>query len=510
MRNTSQLYPKYKAEIDAIRKGGITSELLSRIINKHKPNAQYNKELYDRYRVLEDSVPIFLRSPRFKDGDDSINNKVNNDYFSEIVDFKVGYFAGNPIAYSYSDTQEAKEDTADVGDTVLEAEEARDIAAKALSDFVTRNNMFDVDMETTKYATICGYSGRLLYTDTDGNERVMAVAPYETIILSETEEIAEPTYAIRYYTEKDINDNEYTVVEFYDEEKVRFFKSGAGGFVEEPEKEKLNLYGYCPLQGIANNKELLGDAEKVLELIDDYDRTVSNASNEVESFANAYMVFENINITDEEIRKAQASGAIKFYSGASQGKVYFLTKDNSGTFIENHLNRVEENIYRFSKTPNLSDSAFGTASGVALKFKLTGLESKCGMFQAKCITAGNYMFKAWANALAKKQIKIDPLQCVMEFKRNFPLDTLSEAQAAQQMIAAGLPKRVAYQLAFSSIDDIDYVMELIEEEMNGIPSLTTDLPEDEEESVEPVTEPNEEEQLETDQRGATNEGDRIQ
>lgn len=500
MRNQNQLYPNFRAEIRAIKDEGISSKLISKIINKHLPNAQYNKKLYDRYRVLQNGVPIFDRKPRFEDGADAINNKVNNDYFSEIIDFKVGYFAGVPVAYSYSDTEEAKEDTADYGDTMLEAEEARDKAAKALSDFVTRNNMFDVDMETTKYASICGYSGRLLYTDTDGFERVMAVAPYETIILSETEELAEPTYAIRYYKEKDLAGLTYMVAEFYDDERIRFFKGNIGNFVEEPEKEKLNLYGYCPLQGIANNKELLGDAEKVLELIDDYDRTVSDASNEVESFSNAYMVFENVNITDEEIKKAQVSGAIKFYSGASNGKVYFLTKDNSGTFVENHLNRVEKNIYRFSKTPDLSDESFGSASGISLKFKLTGLEAKCGMFQAKCITANNYMFKAWASAMAKRQITIEPLQCVCEFKRNFPLDTLSEAQAAQAMIAAGLPKRIAYQLAFSEIDDIEYVMDLIDAEIDGIPSLDDDTPNDKSEQEVKVDTTVTEEQTVTDQQ----------
>lgn len=472
VRNRSEVYPKYNAEIRAINEGGITPELLSRIIKKHVPNANYNRRLYERYQVLADGVPIFSRQPRFDTGEDVINNTVNNDFFSEIIDFKVGYFAGVPVAYSYSDTREAKEMTADDGDTMLEAEEARDQASKALSDFVTRNNMFDVDMETTKYASICGYSGRLLYHDTDGNERVMPVAPFETIILSETEEIAEPTYGIRYYKEKDINDIEKLIVEYYDNNEIRFFSGPSDGDLEEDESlKKKNLYGYCPLQGIANNKELLGDAEKVLELIDAYDRTVSDSSNEVESFANAYMVFENIQIDDKEMRKAQATGAIQFRTGGAEGKVYFLTKDNNGTFIENHLKRVEENIYRFSKTPNLSDEAFGTSSGVALKFKLTGLESKCGMYQAKCITANNYMFKAWANALSKKQVKIDPLQCVCEFKRNFPLDLLSEAQAAQAMIGAGLPKRVAFQLAFSAIDDIDYVMALIEEEVDGIPSL---------------------------------------
>lgn len=52
----------------------------------------------------------------------------------------------------------------------------------------------------------------------------------------------------------------------------------------------------------------------------------------------------------------------------------------------------------------------------------------------------------------------------MECKRNFPLDALSEAQAAQAMIASGLPKQVAYSNAYSFVDDVEYVMDLIAEE----------------------------------------------
>ena len=39
------------------------------------------------------------------------------------------------------------------------------------------------------------------------------------------------------------------------------------------------------------------------------------------------------------------------------------------------------------------------------------------------------------------------------------------------MINAELPKRVAYSIAFSCIDDIEWVMQLIEEEQNSIPPL---------------------------------------
>lgn len=478
MRTKAQKYPDFTAEIEEIEKNGISDTLLNRIITKHQLNAECSRELINRYEALQDGVPIFLREPRFEDekkdeknpNNSIINHKINNDFFSEIVDFKTGYFAGNSFSYSYSDTQEAAEETGD--------EKARDEASKKLTDFVTRSNMFDIDMECTKYASICGYSGRLFYIDTEGEERVMVVPPNETIILSKTRDITQPTYGVRYYSVADINDVERVKAEFYDENSVHYAE-GAMGALHITHSEP-NLFGACPLQGIPNNREMQGDAEKVLALIDAYDRAISDTNNEVDAFANAYMIYENVDMDEEQIRQAQLSGAIQFFnSGTTPGRVYFLTKDINDNFIEHHLDRLEENIYRFSKTPNLSDVAFGTASGISLKFKLTGLEAKCGMFEAKMRSAATYMFKLLANVWEKKQVKIDPLQCIIDCsKRNFPLDLLSEAQSVQALIAAGLPKRVAYEIALSCVDDVEYVMDQIEEEMNGMVSLMKDMPDD--------------------------------
>lgn len=471
MRTKLELYPDFTAEIEYINKKGVDTYIISKIIEKHLPNSIYNKKLYDRYTCVKEGVPIFGRHPRFEDTD-AINNRINNDFFSEIVDFKTGYFAGVPIAYSYSNTQDAKDE---IGESL------RDEAHKAISDFITRNNMYDVDMETTKYASICGYSGRLLYLD-DGIERVMPIAPYEAAILSNTD-ISEPKYAVRYYTTTAIDGTVYYKVAFYGPDSIKHYEGTSYyGLTELVDKEERNMYDTCALQGIANNKELVGDAEKVLELIDTYDRNISDASNDLESFSNAYMVIENLMLDDNDIERAQANGILQVNTGAYNGKVYFLTKDMSDTYMSNQLARIEKNIYRFSKTPNLSDEAFGTASGMALKFKLTGLEAKCGMFQAKMVSAGVYMFKALANSLAKKTIKIEPLQVIMDFSRNFPLDLLSEAQAVGQLISTGVvSKRTAIsQLSF--VDDPDYELDLIEEEKNDIPSLIDKVKEDDEEN----------------------------
>lgn len=458
-RTLLQLYPDYTGELKELKKNGFSLDLLYKIINKHKQNALFNKNLYDRYMTVEGSVPIMRRTPRFNE-QDPINNKINNDFFSEIVDFKTGYFAGKPIAYGYSRGEEAEETTGGI--------EGVDKATKVVTDFVTRNNMYGVDMEVTKFASIYGYAGRLFYIDPDGAERVMPVHGYETIILSATD-ISEPEYAVRYFYTRTVTGQKVWTVEWYDDTFVTTYEGGLTDLTEVD--KRLHMFNYCPLQGIANNKEKLGDAEKVLSLIDDYDKVLSDNSNEVESFVHAYMIFENLNIDDETIRAAQKSGSFKFRStGTQQGKAYFLTKDINDSFTEHHLERLEDNIYRFSKTPNLGDESFGSASGISLKFKLHGLETKCGMYQAQMMNAAQYMWKLLASAWKKKGIDIDPLQVTMDFKRNFPQDTLTEAQTAQTLINAGIPKEVAFsQLSF--VDDVDYIMNLIEAEENSIPDL---------------------------------------
>ena len=453
-RKKRQLYPDFRAFVDYIDENGVSPEIINKILTKHRPNAKYNEGLYQRYMTMEEALPIMKRQPRFDKEENPINNKINHDHFGNIIDFKVGYFAGAPATYSYSKTEEAEETT---GGT-----DAIDKATKALTDFTTRNNMHGVDMETTKFATTYGYSGRLLYIDPEGDERVMPVHGYECVFLSKTS-IAEPKYSIRYYETIDINDSKEWVAEFYDNTYIYTFK-GMWGQLAQVGEPKPHMFDYCPLQGIANNEELMGDAEKVLAEIDDYDKTLSDNSNEIETFAHAYMVFEGVRVDDDVITKGRETGAFNIPpTGMSQGKVYYLTKDINDSFTEHHLDRLETNIHEGSKTPNLKDAAFGTASGVALKFKILGLETKCGMAEAKKRDADYYMFKVLASSWKKKTIEFDPLQAVVEYKRNFPVDSLSEAQTAQAQINAGLPKEWVYgQMA--QIDDVDYIMELREAE----------------------------------------------
>ena len=113
-RYSYQLYPDLSAFLKEIKENGISTEILEKIIERHRKNYQYNKDLYERYMTLKESVPIYSRTPRFEE-DSPINNKINNDFFSEIVDFKTGYFAGRPITYGYNKGEESEEETGNTG-----------------------------------------------------------------------------------------------------------------------------------------------------------------------------------------------------------------------------------------------------------------------------------------------------------------------------------------------------------------------------------------------------------
>lgn len=454
-RTEWEILPEYGAELEEIRQNGITKELLYDIIQKHLPNSTYNRQLYKRYMGLQSGVPIYGRTQRYEEEENPINNHVSNDFFSEIVNFKVGYYAGSPASYSYSTTKEAE--------AASGGEKAVENITKTLTDFITRNNMFYVDMETTKNASIYGYSGRLFYVDKEGIIRVMPVHGYETIILSDTD-ISEPECAIRYYESKDIHGASVWTVDFYDNKYMTTFKGNSFLDLEQVEV-KEHSFDYCPLQGIANNKECMGDAENVLSLIDDYDKVVSDNSNEIESFANALLLV-SLQCDDDVIKKAQKSGTIiapPVGSNAVSEPVRWITKNINDSFTEHHLERVEDNIYRFSRTPNLGDDSFGTASGVSLKFKLHGIDTKCAAFDANVMNAAQYMWRVLCSAWNKKKLGADPLQFILETHRTFPLDKESEARTIQAYIAAGLPKRYAYA-QLSDVDDVEYIMDLQKQE----------------------------------------------
>lgn len=437
--------------LETLRTSGITGDLLAEIIEEHKHEHDRMKGLYERYKASVNGVPILSRSPieyedfetgKIKRIDNKVNRTLNNSFDSDIVDTKVGYLFGHPITYEYDDDREPG--------TVSPTK-------KLIDDFNLRNNIEDEDSEWGKMATICGYGARLAYVDKEGDFRVKNIEPWETIFFT-ANDIHEPEFAVRYYK----THTGQQKAEFYDSSNIHYFSTkDSSAFIDD--KKEPHLFEGCPLYGLANNKELMGDSEKVLQLIDAYDRTLSDVNNEVEQYRLAYLIMKGVGADEETLTKMRQSGILELFEEGDD--VNYLTKEINDGLIEHHLDRLEENILRFAKSVNFTDESFaGTISGVAMKFKIMALENKCITMERKMVAALRYQFKllfsAW-NTKSKAQ-KEDYLKVWFGFKRNLPVNVLEEAQTTQALRGQVSEETRLSLLPF--VDDVQYEQEKMKEE----------------------------------------------
>jgi len=448
--------------LDTIRElielnGKVTSQIITDLINDNSTRATVMENLYKRYKTETDGVPIF---DRYYDDTAKINRQLNNDFFSEIVDTKTGYLAGVPIVYE------------------------TDPESPDFEEFQLRNRIDDLDAETVKMASICGTAGRLLYVDTDGKHRVMNVNPWECVWVWDRS-IDEVQFALRYYLVEYVGPSGQTEnkvrVEWYDKDTVTFFIESVNGYVlddTEPVNPMPHLFNFVPLIEYPNNEERIGDAEKVLALIDAYDRKESDLDSELEQWRLAYMKVLGAEITAEDAEEARHTGAFNLPEGADMA---FIEKNINIEAVDSHLNRLEANILRFSKSVNFSDQEFTSdISGESRKYKLLSLENKCIVAERKFSASNQRMFKVLASS---PNFNLDWLHVTQKFTRNLPISLEKDAQVLATLKGI-IPDEILYGLA-SFIDDPKAVIKMMDEQrekqMNYYP--TVNLEEDEEDGA---------------------------
>jgi SPP1 family phage portal protein len=437
--------------LDVIRnnKNEVNHDIIEAIIEEHKTERQRTLNAYERYKASAEGVPIFNRT---FENEDKVNNKLNNDFVGEIVDTKTGYMFGVPIKY----TQAEKDLTAD--DWIWQ--------------FNRRNNVEDLDGETGKMSAIGGYGVRLLYVDTETNERVMNLDPWETIFVA-NDSIAAPDYAFRYYTTSVFVDGVYkdrVKVEFYNNDYIYFFEKGEDGKFKETQTRQLHLFKKVPVIGFPNNEEYMGDCDKVLSLIDGFDITFSDVSSEITQMRLAYLAFfGDIEIDAEFMRNLKQTGGFKIDGEKADAK--FLTKNLDDSIIENHLDRLEDRIARGAKHVNLSDDKFGgNLTGVAIEYKLTPLETKATYTERKFVTSLRRQYEVLGTSA---RVILDYLNLDFGFKRKLPENIIDEVKTAKE--ATGIVSQETQLSLLSFVADPLAELEKIKNEKESDVDLDEDL-----------------------------------
>lgn len=440
------------AYLTLLQDNEITAEIIEQMLEDHKPERERMEHLYKRYRGDEDAVPIFKRMPvkheDFEFGnakrlDDKINNMLYNGFEADIVDTKQGYMFGNEIQYQVEDN-DTFEDT--------------------VTRFNRINNMADMDSEWGKKAAACGMGARLAFINTDGNPDVRNVDPWECFFIGE-DDITEPTYAGRVFTRyawENTTKIKKRVVHFYTDTYRYTFEGREQEKVQFVER-KRHLFEYCPLWGLPNNAEHMADAERVLELIDAYNRTLSDASNEIEQYRLAYLILKGMGADDETLNKMRDSGVLELFESGDDAS--YLTKDINDQLIEHHLDRLEANIMRMAKSVNFTDEQFGgNVTGIAMRYKIMALENKSKAMERKMHTALRYQYKVLCSAWATKgnANRDDYESLTFVFTRNLPVNTKEEAEI-MNLLGIRVSQRTGLQL-FSAVDDPEEEQERVSED----------------------------------------------
>lgn len=449
--------------IDQILAGSPMNAIISDLIEEHTVRAVKMKRLYEEYKG---DVPIKHREYDYNEGE-KVDERIPSDYRGYIVDTLTGYLFGNPVKYEVDRNQ--------YGNTAQ-----YDQAASTLKMFIRRNSISDLDAETGKKASICGYGARLMYFDTNAKVRIMNVNPWEAIFI-ENPSTGDPEYAMLYYPMEYDDGSSRMHVEWYDRTNWQEFELD-GGIFKPLGLPKKHMFDGVPLIEFPNNEERLGDFEKVRESIDAYDILLSDVQSELEEQRLAYMVFSGSQIDRETLVKARQTGA--FNLPESTDKVYYLVKAMSDNVIENQKKTLKENIHKFSKTVDMSDETFSGASqsGESRKWKLLAMENLSIIKERKFSKALRLQFDMIEDIWMSKNIPIIDDTVTWRFNRNLPVEMTHEADILSKL-NGHISNKTRLGLA-SFIEDAETELNqmIAEQEQFYVPPL--EIKEDEEEEGE--------------------------
>ncbi|MGH0775283.1 phage portal protein [Bacillus mobilis] len=341
------------------------------------------------------------------------NNKMVNSYGSYIVDMTQGYFLGKPVTYTSKN------------DSFLEKLQV----IYHDNDEQAHNSLLSKD------ASIHGVAYEMLYIN-EKNEIKFAILPVkEVFMIYDTSINPSPVAAIRYYGVTDyISNSVQTKVEVYTDKTIKYYNQGKKGL--ELVDEKQHYFGGVPVVPYFNNDEEQGDFEKVVPLIDAYDKAVSDQVNDMEYMADSFLVLKNVSVDADDIRDMKNNRTLVLDSvveGAGASAEWLVKKTDNAT-IESYKNRLQQDIHKFSYTPDLTDTNFGSnLSGISLQYKFMGLEQICGnkerLFKMSLVERVTLI----ANILNIKGGNYSPSEVEMQFTRNLPFNLPEKVQLVKDL-----------------------------------------------------------------------------
>ena len=410
----------------------------------------------NKYKNYYDGIQAILEK-KYNDPSKPCNKTIVN-YCKNIVDSYCGYLA-TPGYISYSSSEDIE----------------------VIMDVLRYNDFQAEDADFLLNALIYGVSAELMYNDAEGKTRFKLINPTQCFGVYDDSLAGDLLYFIRMYKVNDWDDSDLYYVDVYGDIYVKkYTMNGMGGQLKFMSEEP-HYFSQCPANifYLPDGKSIF---DCVLSLQDTYNAILSAEVDDYSAFCDAYLVLEGMDADKEDIQMMKENRVLILPTGATAS---WLTKNASDAQVENILKRTHESIYRTAQCPDFSSESFvgGVSSGIAIQYRLTGMETKAGKIEAEMKKALQRRVEIICGIASLKlgeeifrDIKID-------FKRNIPEDNAAKAQLVNSLKGTVSDATLLSQLPF--IDDVNAELEALQEQKAANMSLysfgTTIEQEDDEE-----------------------------
>ena len=408
----------------------MTLTLLSEFLTEHDHEVKNRYEpLYDAYtsdhEILHDPA-----KPKYKP-----DNRVVVNFPKYIVDTMNGFFVGNPIKIVAED--------------------------EAVSDYVEYldryNDQDDNNAELAKICSIYGKGHEMYYTDEESELCITYLDPKEAFMIYDESIIERPLFFVRRYVDRE--GFEYGSIS--DETSVRNFKVTGG--LRWLDEWQPHYFPGVPATEYVENGERQGIFEPVMSMVNAYNKAISEKANDVDYFADAYLKVLGTAIDNEDVKFIRDNRIVNFEGDGSDKIIAeFMEKPNSDTTQENLLERLERLIFQISMVANISDENFGTASGIAMKYKLQSMSNLEKTKERKFAAGMNRRYQLLFGHPASKVPADAWIQLQYKFTPNIPANLQEEAQIASQL--EGIVSHETQLKVISAVENVKGELDKIEEE----------------------------------------------
>ena len=417
----------------------IIRQLISKHISKVgdlKKNMAYYQ---GKHKILEDAKR---------------ENRLVCNHAKDISDTASSYFIGNPVTYK------------------------SDADIKDLTDSLETAGADETDGDNGLDLSIYGLAYEYVYVkENENNLLTKNLSPENTFMVKDDSIEENELFAVYYYVRKDdsgTGPEHYIATVLTPNYKYELDIQNNEVPQLTTELPVPHYLGEIPIIEYLNNKLAIGDFELQIPLIDAYNALMSDRITDKEQFIDAILAIYGTLLSDEDepgteeedqnIKKAKERlKKYKVLEMPDTAKAEYLTRTFDESGVEILKKAIEQDIHKFSHIPCMSDESFGgNVSGVAMEFKLLGMENITKIKTRYYRKGLRKRIRIFCNYLALHGKSVDPAGITMTFTRALPKNLLEISQIVANLWGKVSRKTLLSQVPF--VDDVDEELKALDEE----------------------------------------------